>query len=126
MPSLSDLHHAIRAKEADRALEVARGLNHVPLRYAARLVALLAHGHHPMYERAARRFLIRALEELQDVELVEIKKLADVLAHVHHYYWQHVAQMALHDVVGQLHSRHRRLSVGFDSTEPLDRKRLRR
>jgi hypothetical protein len=44
--SLGDLHAAIQAKEQDRALELATQLGHVPLRYAARLTALLADGRH--------------------------------------------------------------------------------
>lgn len=97
-------------------MAVARRLRFVPLRYAMRLTALLAEQRHPLYEAAARRIAVRVLEELLDTPLVEIKKLIDVLAHVHDNMYWYEAQCALRDVVGQLHRR-QRLDVDFDSLE---------
>lgn len=114
--SLSALHYALRAKDAERSLEIAGCLKHVPLRYAMRLTLLLAEQNHPLYEAAARRIGVRALEELRNTPLVEIKKLIDVLAHVHDNMYWYEAQCALRDVVGQLH-RMQRLDVDFDSLE---------
>jgi hypothetical protein len=118
--SLSQLHFAIKAKDQDRALEVAATLRYVPLRYAARLTALLADGNHPKYKAAADRLLVRVIQEIRP-PLIETKRLADCLAHVHDYYWQHHAIAALHDVVGQLHRRHVRLAVDFDSERVIRR-----
>jgi hypothetical protein len=52
------LHHAIRARDADRALRVAEGMRYVPLRYAARLTVLMADVKHPRYEAAARELIV--------------------------------------------------------------------
>jgi hypothetical protein len=90
-------------------------LPHVPLRFVVRVVALLGEEHDPRYRSAADRFLVRVIEEVKPKDPVQIKKLADVLAHVHHYYWQHEAIAGLHDVVGQLHRRDVRLRIEFDS-----------
>jgi hypothetical protein len=114
--SLSALHQALRAKDAERSLEVARALRHVPLRYALRLTLLLAEARHPSYESAARRFLTRTIDELNP-PLMEAKKLADALAHVHHHYYGHFARSALQDVVSQLHRIERPLSIGFDGPD---------
>jgi hypothetical protein len=119
--SLSALHYALRAKDAERSLAIARRLRFVPLRYAMRLTALLAEQRHPLYEAAARRLAVRVLEELLDTSLVEIKKLIDVLAHVHDNMYWYEAQCALRDVVSQLH-RMQRLDVDFDSLEMRPRK----
>jgi hypothetical protein len=119
--SLSALHYALRAKDAERSLEIARCLKHVPLRYAMRLTLLLAEQNHPLYEAAARRIGVRVLEELQATPLVEVKKLIDVLAHVHDNMYWYEAQCALRDVVGQLH-RMQRPNVDFDSLAMRPRK----
>jgi hypothetical protein len=58
--------------------------------------------------------LIRVIQEIKP-PMIETKKLADCLAHVHHYYWQHDARAALQDVIVQLHRREARIHVGFDS-----------
>jgi LmbE family N-acetylglucosaminyl deacetylase len=107
----SALHHAIRAKEADRALEVAGKMKRVPLRYAARLTVLLADMKHPRDEAAARRFIVAFTEELEPPTM-QVKKVADALAHVHHYYF---ARDALQDLIGQLHEQGRSVEVDFDS-----------
>lgn len=120
--SLSALHYALRAKDAERSLEIARCLRFVPLRYAMRLTALLAEQRHPLYEAAARRVAVRVLEELRATPLDEIKKLIDVLAHVHDNMYWYEAQCALRDVVGQLH-RMQRPNVDFDSLEMRPRKK---
>jgi hypothetical protein len=112
--SLAKLHQALATRQQDLVLEIAAPLRHVPLRYAARIVALLADGKHPRYKASADRFLVRVIEEVQP-PLIQTKRLADVLAHVHHYYYQHAAIAALHDVVGQLHQRDRRLSLDFEA-----------
>lgn len=119
--SLSRLHHAIKAKEAERALEVAREIPRLPLRYEARVTALLSESWHPGYDEEARRFLMQAIQELGDAPLVELKKLADILAHVHDERWGLMARMALDEVVGQLHRRYRRLGLGFDTTDQSER-----
>jgi hypothetical protein len=112
--SLSALHHALRDKDAERSLEVARSLRHVPLRYAMRITLLLAEKNHPLYEAAARRVLVRVIVELEP-PMIEAKKLADVLAHVHSNLYWYEAQLALRDVVGQLHRMARSLSTDVDS-----------
>lgn len=112
--SLSALNHTLRTKDADEVLEIAGRLRFVPLCHAARIVALLAEQNHPRYRPCADRFLIRVIQEVRP-EPVQTKRLADVLAHVHHYYWRHEAMIGLHDVVGQLHRRDVRLNIGFDS-----------
>lgn len=122
--SISALHHALRAKEADRALEIAAALKYVPLRYAARLTVLLADLKHPRYEATARRFIVVLIEELE-LPTIQIKKVADALAHVHHYHYGHFARLALQDLVGQLHERGRGVDLDFDS-EPDGQPRRRR
>jgi hypothetical protein len=112
--SLSALHYALRAKDAERSLEIARCLKHVPLRYAMRLTLLLAEQNHPLYEAAARRVLVRIVIEL-DPPMIEVKKLADVLAHVNDSLYWYEAQLALRDVVAQLHRMAQDLSADFDS-----------
>lgn len=95
-------------------MEVARRLRHVPLCYAMRITLLLAEKNHPLYEAAARRVLVRVIVELEP-PMIEAKKLADVLAHVHSNLYWYEAQLALRDVVGQLHRMARNLSTDFDS-----------
>jgi hypothetical protein len=111
--SRSALHHAIRAKEADRALEVAGAMRRVPLRYAARLTVLLADLRHPRYEAAARRFIVAFTEELEPPTM-QIKKVSDALAHVHHHYYGHFARLALQNLIGQLHERGRSVDLDFE------------
>jgi hypothetical protein len=123
--SLSALHHALRDKDAERSLEIARTLRHVPLRYAMRITLLLAEKRHPLYEAAARRVLVRVVVELEP-PMIEVKKLADVLAHVHSNLYWYEAQLALRDVVGQLHRVARNLSADFDSLAIRPRKGPRR
>lgn len=77
-------------------------MRYVPLRYAARIVKLLAQENHPEYNRCANRFVVRVADEVAP-RMEQLHKLIDVLGHVHHYYWQHEAMRALEDVVGQLH-----------------------
>jgi len=113
--SLSALHSALRHRDVDQAWAIMEALPHAPLRFVARVVALLAEENDPRYRPAADRFLVRVIEEVAPEDPVQIKKLADVLAHVHHYYWQHEAMAALSEVVGQLHERDVRLAIGFDS-----------
>jgi len=111
----------LRDKDAERSLEIARSLRHVPLRYAMRITLLLAEERHPLYEAAARRVLVRVVVEL-DPPMIEVKKLADVLAHVHSNLYWYEAQLALHDVVGQLHRMARDVSADFDSLAVRPRK----
>jgi hypothetical protein len=115
------LHYAIRDKDAERALEIARSLRFVPLRYAMRLTLLLAEQHHPLYDAAARRIAVRVIEEL-DTPLGEVKKLIDALAHVHDYVYWYEARDALRDVVSQLH-RMQRVNIDFDSLAMRPRER---
>lgn len=56
---------------------------------------------------------------------MQAKKLADALAHVHHYYYGHFARLALQELIGQLHERGRGVDLNFDS-EPEERSRRRR
>jgi hypothetical protein len=115
--SLSALNRALRDKDAERALTIARSVDHVPLRFAVRIVALLADGKHPLYKPASRRFLVRVIEEIEEerAPLVQVKKLADVLAHMHHPYYQHAARLALQEVVGQMHQREVRIALEFEA-----------
>ncbi len=115
--SFTDLHSALRARDVERSLKAASALEQVPLRFAVRLVALLADEHDRRYDAAARRFLVRVVEEVDPkrAPLIEIKKLADILAHVHHFFWQHEARVGLQEVVGQMHDRDVRLHLVFDS-----------
>lgn len=112
--SLSALHFAIRAREAERALEIADGLKYVPLRYGLRLVLLLADERHPRFEAKAREFVRQILGELP-LPMMQTKKLADALAHLDHYFYGYDARLALQDVVGQLHRRPREIETEFDS-----------
>ena len=115
--SLSALDSAIRDRDVDRGWSISCSLPHVPLRFAARLLRLLVEERDPRWEAAARRFMVRVLEELEPEgdALVEFKKLADILAHVNHHYWRHAARAGLDSVVGQMHERDVRLSLEFDS-----------
>jgi hypothetical protein len=115
--SLSALNRALRDKDAERALTIARAIDPVPLRFAVRILALLADGHHRLYEAAARRFLVRVIEEIEPerAPLEQIKKLADVLAQMHNPYYQHAARLALQDVVGQMHQREIRIALEFEA-----------
>jgi hypothetical protein len=116
--SFSTLHQALKAKDAEGALDAAGHLRYVPLRYALRLTLLLADQRHPMYEAAARRFLSRVLDELNP-PMLEAKRLADALAHVDHHYYGSFARLALQDVVGQLH-RIESAALNIDFAGPFD------
>jgi hypothetical protein len=120
-PSLSDLHQAISDRDVNRAWAISCSLRAVPLRHAARLLGLLMQENDPRFDRAARRFMIRVLEEIEPdrASLLDFKRLADILAHVHHPYHRHAARSGLSSVVGQMHERDRRLSLEFDSEEEL-------
>jgi hypothetical protein len=120
--SLSALHYALGDKDAERSLEIARGLRHVPLRYAMRITLLLAEKRHPLYDAAARRVLVRVVVELEP-PMIEVKKLADVLANVHSNLYWYEAQLALRDVVGQLHRMAQGPSADFASLATRPRKR---
>lgn len=122
--SFSTLHRALKAKDAERALDAAAHLRYVPLRYALRLTLLLADQKHPKYEAAARRFLSRVLHELNP-PLLEAKRLADAFAHVDHHYYGHFARLALQDVVGQLH-RIESAPLNIDFAGPFDDGKRRR
>lgn len=63
--SLSALNRAIKDKHVDRAWELSCSLRFVPLRYAARLVQLLVKENDPRLDLAARRFMVRVLEEIE-------------------------------------------------------------
>lgn len=104
----------MRDREAERSLEIARGLSYVPLRHAARLTLVLADCRHRLYEPAALRFLERTICEVGP-PLIEVKKLADGLAHVHHGFYAWPARLALQDVVGQLYRRESGIHLAFDS-----------
>jgi hypothetical protein len=123
--SLSALHYALRDKDAERFLEIARSLRHVPLRYAMRITLLLAEKRHPLYEAAARRVLVRVIVEL-DPPMIEVRKLATVLASVHSNLYWYEAQLGLRDVVAQLHRMARGPSTDFGSLAVESRKRPRR
>lgn len=112
--SLTDLHFALRAKDAERSIEEAARLDRVPLRYALRVALLLADRRDPRYEAVASEFLRQVLTELRP-PLIEMKKLTDALAHVHHYHYGHFARLALQDVLGQLHRIEQKVNVKFDS-----------
>ena len=111
--SLSALHHALVAKDVDAVLAISRQRRVVPLRYAARIVCLLADRNDARYNIVARRFLVRVIEELEP-PMEQVKKLADCLVSVHNSVYQHEARRGLQDVVVQLHQRERRLQVEFD------------
>ncbi|MFP5388327.1 MAG: hypothetical protein ACLGG5_03390 [Thermoleophilia bacterium] len=123
--SLSALHYALRDKDAERSLEIARSLRHVPLRYGMRITLLLAEKRHPLYDAAARRVLVRVVVELNP-PMIEVKKLANVLAHVHSNLYWYEAQLALRDVVAQLHRMAGGHSTDFDSPAVRSRKGNRR
>jgi hypothetical protein len=106
----------MRDRDAERSLEIASGLRHVPLRYAARLTLVLADCSHPLYEPAALRFLERTISEIRP-PVIEVKKLADGLAHVHHGFYGWPARLALQDVVGQLYRLESSVRIEFDSLE---------
>lgn len=113
--SLSDLHHALRAKDPDQTLRICADLSYVPLRYAARVTLLLAEARDPRYKPASQRFYRRMLDEIHPpIPMLQNKKLADVLAHVDHHFYGTFAQLALGNVVGQLH-RGRLLAIEFNS-----------
>lgn len=46
---------------------------------------------------------------------MQVKKVADALAHVHHYYYAHFARDAQQDLIGQLHEGGRSVNLDFDS-----------
>jgi hypothetical protein len=120
--SLAALNRAIKDEDADRAWAISCSLRVVPLRFAARLVQLLMKKGDTRFDLAARRFMIRVLEEIEPerASLLNFKKLADILAHVDHHYHRHAARAGLSSVVGQMHDRDRRLSLEFDSEEEID------
>ena len=86
----------------------------MPLRYAMRITLLLAEKRHRLYEAAARRVLVRVIVEL-DPPIIEVRKLANVLAHVNDYLYWYEAQLALRDVVAQLHRMARHPSADLHS-----------
>jgi hypothetical protein len=112
--SLSTLNLAIKAKDAERALAISDSLRHVPLRYTLRLALLLADKDHPRYEEEALHVLEQAISERKP-QVLQVKKLADALAHVHHHFYGFWARSALVDVIGQLHRRSRPIETVFDS-----------
>jgi hypothetical protein len=84
--SLSALNLAIRTKDAERALAISERLRHVPLRYTLRLAVLLADKDHPLYEEEALHVLEQTIRERR-AQVLQVKKLADALAHVHHGFY---------------------------------------
>lgn len=89
-------------------------MRHVPLRYAARMTALMADVKHPRYEAAARELIVVFTEDLRPPP-IQIKKLADALAHVHHHYYGVFARDGLQDLIRQLHQERRPVEINFDS-----------
>jgi hypothetical protein len=109
--SLSALHHALRAKDVDQVLAIARRRRVVPLKYAARIVCLLADTEDERYERAATRFLARVIEEY-DPPLEQVWRLANCLRFVKTGAFLNEARHGLQRVVGQLH-RMERIDIDF-------------
>jgi hypothetical protein len=99
--SLSALHHALVDRDVERVLAVAQGRRVVPLKYAARIVCLLADRADPRYDRAASRFLIRVAEEYEP-PLEQLWRLANCLRFVHDTAYQYEAREGLQHVVVQL------------------------
>jgi hypothetical protein len=104
--TLSALHDALSEKDLERTLRLAGALDDVPLRFAARIVYLMAIKAHPRYKPAARRFLARVAEELQP-PLEEVWKLANCLVFVHDPRYADIAQENLRQAIGQIHRRER-------------------
>ena len=112
--SFSALDRAIKAKDAERALSISDSLRYVPLRYTLRLALVLADKNHPRYEEEALEVVAKAIRERRP-HVLQVKKLADALAHVHHHFYGFWARSALVDVIGQLHRRSRPIETVFDS-----------
>lgn len=110
-PNLGELDQALRERNLGRAWQRAGAFPSVPLDRALRLVLLLADRFDRRYESAARRFLARIVLEIRP-EVIQIKKLADCLAHVHHGYYGPFARESLKDVIGQL-ERMEAISIHF-------------
>ena len=111
--SLSALNLAIKEKDVKRALAISDSLRYVPLRYTLRLALLLADKDHPRYEEEALSVVAKAISERRP-QVLQVKKLADALAHVHHHFYGFWARSALVNVIGQLHRRGRRVETVFD------------
>ena len=103
----------MRCRDVDGAMNAAREVECLSLDRALRLCILLAERWDHRYPRAALRMLVRVLDELPDLPVLEIKKFADALAHANHGAHQLPAREALHNNVQELKSQ--RLRCDFDS-----------
>jgi hypothetical protein len=113
--AVSGFERALREKDAEAALYCACNVPELSLDRALRLVLLLADQMHPRYEAAARRFLVRFIEEPAP-RLLYCKRLADdALAHVRHGFYGEPARKGLDELVGKLRDREQRLWIEFDS-----------
>ena len=111
--AMSGFERALREKDADAALRCAADAPMLSLDRALRLTLLLSDQIHPLYEAAARRFLVRFIEE-PEPRLFYCKRLADALAHVRHGFYGEAARKGLDELVWKLRDRER-LNVEFDS-----------
>jgi len=107
---------AMKARDLDAACDAAglvkRRQGAISLDRALRLTLRLGEGWDRRYHAAARRILIRVVDEVEP-PMLEAKKLADALAHLNHPVYAVPAREALWENVDQL--RRRELRVDFNS-----------
>lgn len=112
--AMSGFERALREKDVDAAFACAAQLPGLSLDRALRLTLLLADRWDPRYQAAARRFLVRFTVECE-THLLQVKRLADALAHVHDERYGPFARRGLYRLVGKLRRREDDLWVEFDS-----------
>ncbi len=91
-----------------------RQVERLPLPQALRFLLRLSDRWSVSYERAALRFVVRVIDEIEP-PIFEVKRLADALAHVRHGHFGPYAMQGLERAVRQLERREKRLSVEFTS-----------
>jgi hypothetical protein len=103
-----NVERAIRQQELEAALRWARELKQVGLDQVLSLTLLLGREEDPRYPRAALRFLVRFVGEVEP-KLLQLKKVVDALDCVERVrYFPDLtaeAQQALDDLAGQLRRR---------------------
>jgi hypothetical protein len=91
-----------------------RRVERLPLPQALRFLLYLSDRWSASYERAALRFIVRVIDEVEP-PIFEVKRLADALAHLRHGHFGPYAREGLKRAMRQLERREERLSVEFTS-----------
>jgi hypothetical protein len=107
---------AVRDRDLPRAWKCAGRIpkTNFSLDRAIYLTVLAAEEHNPRFEEMAQHLIVKAIEDA-DPPLLQVKKLADALAHLHDEELGRYAWSGLIRCAGRLRDNYRGLEVDFDS-----------